>query len=730
MSSKELKVVLSANVSQFKSAMQSISSEMKSVTSNTKQFATDVGKGLQDVGKKMTLAGVGIVASIGGIVAKGSEWSAQVEGQKFLYNNLDKSIQKTIDSNSKNANSIGLTTQQYKDGATTMATYYKNMGLTAEETSNLSGETMNLVADLGAVVDMPFDEAMSRFKSGLMGNYEALDAFGINLSANTLQNSEYVKSLGKSWNQLSDNEKMMAAYNEILRQSSPMTGLASQEAESFGMKFKLLKQQISETVGEIGTNLLPVLEPLVQKFSEIATKISEWVKENPQLTQTILLVVGAVGMFLTILGPIIMLIGTLTIAVATFNVAMLPVAGTVALVVGAIVGLIAIGGALCSNWDWICEKASELGRIVGEAWNSMCEWISEACSNIGEWISDTWNNIYTWTSDTWNSICDWISNAWNTICNLVTVGVMLIGEILSAGFEIITLPWQFIWENCKNIIIPIWETIKEFISEKLEQIKEFISTVWENIKTVTSTIWEAVKTVISTIWEGIKAVISTIVNWIKENIISRFNEAKNKVTEVVNSMKESISNKFNEIKTNVTNKVNEIKTNITNKFNEAKSKAIEIFTNIKTGIEDKINGAKDVVKKGIDKIKGFFDFEWSLPKLKLPHFSISGGFSLNPPKAPSFKVDWYSKGAIFKKPTVLGGIGVGDSHNGIGSNAEAILPINQLPKLLGLDKMQNNGGVTLSIENFNNNTDKDIEYLANELAFYLSRKKIGLGGAF
>ena len=359
MSSKELKVVLSANVSQFKSAMQSISSEMKSVTSNTKQFATDVGKGLQDVGKKMTLVGVGIVASIGGIVAKGSEWSAQVEGQKFLYNNLDKSIQKTIDSNSKNANSIGLTTQQYKDGATTMATYYKNMGLTAEETSNLSGETMNLVADLGAVVDMPFDEAMSRFKSGLMGNYEALDAFGINLSANTLQNSEYVKSLGKSWNQLSDNEKMMAAYNEILRQSSPMTGLASQEAESFGMKFKLLKQQISETVGEIGTNLLPVLEPLVQKFSEIATKISEWVKDNPKLTQTILIVTGAIGLLLTVLGPIIMLIGTLTIAVATFNVAMLPVAGTVALVVGAIVGLIAIGVALCSNWEEIKAFANK-----------------------------------------------------------------------------------------------------------------------------------------------------------------------------------------------------------------------------------------------------------------------------------------------------------------------------------------------------------------------------------
>ena len=102
--SKELKVKISADVAQFKNSMKNISDEMKSVTSNTKQFATDVGKGLQDVGKQMTAIGIGITASISAIAMKGAEWSAQVEGQKFLYNNLDKAIQKTIDSNSKNAN--------------------------------------------------------------------------------------------------------------------------------------------------------------------------------------------------------------------------------------------------------------------------------------------------------------------------------------------------------------------------------------------------------------------------------------------------------------------------------------------------------------------------------------------------------------------------------------------------------------------------------------------------
>ena len=59
-------------------------------------------------------------------------------------------------------------------------------------------------------------------------------------------------------------------------------------------------------------------------------------------------------------------------------------------------------------------------------------------------------------------------------------------------------------------------------------------------------------------------------------------------------------------------------------------------------------------------------------------------------------ISWYSKGAIFKRPTVLGGMGVGDRHNGIGSNAEAILPINQLPKLLGLDKQKATNNITIN----------------------------------
>lgn len=116
----------------------------------------------------------------------------------------------------------------------------------------------------------------------------------------------------------------------------------------------------------------------------------------------------------------------------------------------------------------------------------------------------------------------------------------------------------------------------------------------------------------------------------------------------------------------ITAKAGEFGKAVSTKFEALKSSVSSIFDGIKNTISDKINSAKNAVKSAIDAIKGFFNFSWKLPDLKMPHFSATGNFSLNPLSVPKIGVNWYAKGGMFDSPSV---IGVGEAGK------EAVLPL-------------------------------------------------------
>jgi hypothetical protein len=90
-----------------------------------------------------------------------------------------------------------------------------------------------------------------------------------------------------------------------------------------------------------------------------------------------------------------------------------------------------------------------------------------------------------------------------------------------------------------------------------------------------------------------------------------------------------------------------------------------------------IRKAVDFIKGQVEKIKSFFSgLKIKLPKIKLPHFRLSGKFSLSPPSVPKISVDWYKNGGLFP-PNSPRLIGIGDA-----SVPEAALPLK--PSVLGM----------------------------------------------
>ena len=240
------------------------------------------------------------------------------------------------------------------------------------------------------------------------------------------------------------------------------------------------------------------------------------------------------------------------------------------------------------------------------------------------------------------------------------------------------------------LCIKHWDKIKAKIKEVADKSKQWIEDMKEKIKAKITEMVEKVKAKIEEMKEKMKEKVQAA----KQAVVDKFNEIKEGISNKIQAAKQAVVNKFTEIKTNMSNKVaeakaavvgkfTEIKTGITSRIQEAKDKVSTIFSKVKDAITKPVETAKERVKSIIDKIKSFFNFKWELPKLKMPHFSVSGKFSLNPPSIPKFSISWYKLGGVFDKTTLFpygnGSIG------GLGEDgAEAIVPLEKNTKWLDI----------------------------------------------
>ncbi|MGQ7688125.1 hypothetical protein ACTGUM_01325 [Streptococcus suis] len=151
-------------------------------------------------------------------------------------------------------------------------------------------------------------------------------------------------------------------------------------------------------------------------------------------------------------------------------------------------------------------------------------------------------------------------------------------------------------------------------------------------------------------------------------------------TFILNAIFNTFSSIWSSITSFISNAVSGIYNSVTSTFQNVWTTVANIWNGIKNTISNAINGAKDIVSNAIETIKGLFNFEWSLPRPKIPGFSVSGGEApwgfMGKGSLPSIGVQWYAKGGIMNGPTVFG---MNGNNAMVGGEAgpEAVLPLNK-----------------------------------------------------
>jgi tape measure domain-containing protein len=261
-----------------------------------------------------------------------------------------------------------------------------------------------------------------------------------------------------------------------------------------------------------------------------------------------------------------------------------------------------------------------------------------------------------------------------------------VGPILAPVLQAAQQAFMQIGDALTTYVVPMFQALQPVLQAVAMVLASVVGPALTTVASIVSTVLVAAFTVAGSLISGamqtIAGVVQAVVGVI-EAIVGVFvgvftgdwSMAANGARNIMNGLASALAGIFNGISGTIGGIVNGIASTISSVFNGAKSAAAGIFGAMASAIGNQIGNAKNVVSNGLNAISGFFrGLHLELPHIKLPHFSISGSFSLDPPSIPTIGVSWYAKGAIFSRPTVFAGTGVGVGEAG----PEAVAPVGKL----------------------------------------------------
>ena len=483
---------------------------------------------------------------------------------------------------------IARSVQQFKTDGSQMASAIQTLGASATTSNVPLEEQLSILGMLQAT--MSGSEAGTKYKAFLRSATKGGEALGLSFTDanNQLLSMPEILDLlrGKFGETMDAAEKMelqkafgdteaVALIDLLYSKTDDLqgnildmydalgsgTGVATEMANAINEtepeRFERLTQRIQNVKESIGNSLLPTVNDLMSAGETVLTKVGSWIEENQELVRVIMLVVLAIGGFLTI-------------------------AGTVAAVVGG-VGLVitkAVSAFKILKAGFGIARAA-LSPLIGSVWS----FTAALLANPVTWVVIGIAALIAAIVLLYNK-CEWFRNLVNNIFNFFR-------EKLGAAFETA----KAIFSGIGNVIGSVMGAARDTVAEKLD-----------NMRSAYESHGGGIRGAAAAAIEGVKGIYTAGFSFLDNLTGGRLTAIKDKFVSGVTNIASGVRERFESVKTAFSNGITAVKNTITGAvswFFESGKKVISTFTN---GIKSTFTGAVDAVKGGLQRIRNMLPF--------------------------------------------------------------------------------------------------------------------------
>lgn len=383
--------------------------------------------------------------------------------------------------------------------------------------------------------------------------------------------------------------------------------------------------------------------------------------------------------------------------------------------------------------DWLTGKFNEIKENISKAVQAFADKFPAAFAFISS-VFDSWRqtvgNVISGVKQVFQGIIqfftgiftgDWqkaldglkniFSGAFKALSSLAMAPLNALKGVVTGAFNAIDVATGGKLTAIKEKASEAWNSVKETAGNVLTAAKDTITEKLSNIKAAYDSHGGGIQGIAAAAMEGVKGYYTAGYTFINNLTGGKLDEVKAKFTEKLSSVKQTVSEAFSNVTSTVGSMMSQAAANARSNLESMKAaytsagggikgimaasmqgiqntvsnvmSAINTITGgkldeVRNAFQSKIEAAKSVVSNGLNAIKGFFSgLSLKLPDIKLPHFSISGSFSLAPPSIPKIGVEWYKDGGILTGPTIFGANN-GSLLGGGEAGREAVLPLSEL----------------------------------------------------